>query len=131
MQYLHGVEHPSTLWQVPADGSAEPRQLTFPASGWATDPDWSDSGLLFTFVSEANGVGDAYVLRDDGPPEKLTDRGDVQAATWSPDGSRIAFVAEDTSDGTKTMWTKDADLHAAEHEIDVGGVKGVSAWGAR
>ncbi len=65
---------------------------------------WSPIGDWIAFVrawSEGTLEGDITLIRPNGEEETLLTRGD--APTWSPDGSRLAFVHEGD------IWTIDAD----------------------
>lgn len=93
----------SHVWLVPAAGGA-PRQLTFSERG-ESQPAWSPDGTMLAFVSARGaGTGDdapkaqIWVLRlDGGEAWKLTDaREGVTGFAWSPDGSRVAYLVNDT-----------------------------------
>jgi dipeptidyl aminopeptidase/acylaminoacyl peptidase len=89
------------VFVVPADGSAEPTQLT---SGDFEDasPAWSPDGSKIAFASgreddwDLTGVTDVYVIdAEGGEPERITKGGgSAGASSWSPDGSLIAHVFE-------------------------------------
>jgi dipeptidyl aminopeptidase/acylaminoacyl peptidase len=87
------------LFVVPADGSADPRQLTkgdFDHSA----PAWSPDGQTIAFVSQldddwdVNLATDLYLADASGgwEPSKLTaSEGGVDHPAWSPDGNALAF----------------------------------------
>jgi len=91
----------SSIWLVPADGSAPPRRLS--AEGFtANAPRWSPSGKTLAFLSTRNPEGSAeaprpqiYLLPTAGgealAPTKL--KNGVQTYQWSPDESRIVAVS--------------------------------------
>jgi dipeptidyl aminopeptidase/acylaminoacyl peptidase len=94
------VDRPHHVFVVPADGSAEPRQLT---DGDFEDswPAWSPDGSRIAFVSARHDdwdlgyTNDLYLIDADGKgePELLTGTdGDVAGPSWSPDGTRIAYM---------------------------------------
>jgi len=109
----------SSLWIVPADGSAEPRRLTLGARR-DTTPRWSPDGRTIAFLSDrgavlaAGGGGDRVVspdadkdLRgatqvwllpmDGGEATQLTRLPeDVSELAWSPDGTRLCVVSAAT-----------------------------------
>ena len=88
---------PQHLFVVPADGSAEPVQLT---DGDYEDhsPCWSPDGGTVAFVSARHQDWDLEMVNDvylvdaaGGEPRRLTQGGgSVGAPSWSPDGSRLA-----------------------------------------
>jgi dipeptidyl aminopeptidase/acylaminoacyl peptidase len=86
------------IFTVPADGSAEPTQLT---AGDYEDgaPTWSPDGTRIAFVSardeawDVEDTRDVYVVdAEGGEPVRVTDgSGSCAAPSWSPDGALIAF----------------------------------------
>jgi dipeptidyl aminopeptidase/acylaminoacyl peptidase len=116
----------SAVWSVPADGSSEPRRLTF-AGTRDGSPRWSPDGRWFAFTS-AHGEDPAqlFVLPVDGPGEsrRLTDlREAVEQPVWSPDSSSIAFAArahdpnDDEDDPSKRRPRRLTRLqHRLDHE---------------
>jgi len=88
------------LFVVPADGSAEPRQLT-DGDFEHSSPAWSPDGQKLAFVSARSEDWDielaSYVYVVDaagGEPTLVTTEteGGCEAPVWSADGSRIAFL---------------------------------------
>jgi dipeptidyl aminopeptidase/acylaminoacyl peptidase len=86
------------VFTVPADGSADPTQLTsgdFEHGG----PAWSPDGSRIAFVSardpdwDVRFVTDVFVVAPDGgEPERLTaEDGVCEEPAWSPDGSALAY----------------------------------------
>ena len=83
---------------MPADGSAEPRQLTDAEQDHGA-PVWSPDGSQLVF-STARGddwdtqlVSDLYVMSSEGGEPQLLTHGDGACSdpVWSPDGMRIAY----------------------------------------
>jgi dipeptidyl aminopeptidase/acylaminoacyl peptidase len=96
------MESRTRIWMVPAAGGAA-RQITFGERG-DTQPQWSPDGRYISFVSargQASGdeqpKAQVYLMRADGGEAwKLTDSKEAVASySWSPDSTRIAFVATD------------------------------------
>jgi dipeptidyl aminopeptidase/acylaminoacyl peptidase len=86
-------DYDTSIWVVPADGSAPPRSLT---SGTRdSSPRWSSDGRKLAFVRSAGGPPQIFVLPfAGGEAAAVTDlpRG-AGAPLWSPDGRRIAFAS--------------------------------------
>jgi len=92
-------DRPQHLFVVPADGSAEPTQIT---SGdfEHEQPNWSPDGTKIAFASarhedwDTTPIRDIYVMPSEGgDPVCVTSvDGTCSAPSWSPDGSRIAFL---------------------------------------
>jgi dipeptidyl aminopeptidase/acylaminoacyl peptidase len=91
------------VWLVPADGSAEARQITFGERG-ETSPAWSPDGRFISFVAaRGSGTGDDapkpqiwIMSAEGGEAAKLTDAKEgVEAYAWSRDARRIAYLSRD------------------------------------
>ncbi len=86
----------SDLWLVAADGSSEPRQLTF-NTGSDGSPTWSPDGTRLAFTSKrGDSPPQLYILPMDRPgeAEPVTELPiGVGGPQWFGDGSRIAFSA--------------------------------------
>ncbi|MPZ90876.1 MAG: prolyl oligopeptidase family serine peptidase [Actinobacteria bacterium] len=88
-------EYRGSIWLVPADGSAEPRQFT---SGSTRDasPVWSPDGSRIAFTSKrASKAMQLFVIPiEGGEAVQLTELSeDVEELDWSPDGTKIVFSA--------------------------------------
>jgi dipeptidyl aminopeptidase/acylaminoacyl peptidase len=87
-------EYRQTIWLVPTDGSAAPREFT--TGGKDAQPRWSPDGTQLAFVSgRERDERQLYVMpAAGGEARPLTDlKEGVGEAVWSPDGTRIAFTA--------------------------------------
>jgi dipeptidyl aminopeptidase/acylaminoacyl peptidase len=93
-----------SIWIVPVVGGA-PRRLTNAPAGagdprQATDraPQWSPKGRWILFQSGRSGTNGLYAVSEDGAvTSKLTSAGEATDGKWSPDGSKIVYVARDES----------------------------------
>jgi len=88
----------SQLFVVPADGSAEPKQLTDSEQDNGT-PAWSPDGSQLVFASSRGDdwdtqlVFDLYLVSAEGGEAELLTHGDGACSDpcWSPDGTRIVY----------------------------------------
>ena len=93
-------EYETTVYVVPVDGSAPPRQFTA-EEGSDAEPRWSPDGDRLAFTS-ARGDADTpqlWVLpTDGGEARQVTDVvGGVADIAWSSDGERVAFAQRATA----------------------------------
>jgi dipeptidyl aminopeptidase/acylaminoacyl peptidase len=98
------ADRPSRVMVVAADGSTPPVRLTdgtFQAHGVA----WSPDGTTVAFTSgrhehwDLDGAADLFIAASDGSaePVRLTPTGGAYASpTWSPDGTRLAYLVDPT-----------------------------------
>ena len=88
-------ERKTTWWRVPADGSDEPYR--FIGEDGANGPRFSPDGERIAFTRSVEEKSQLFVMRTDGGEAiQLTEHdASVGSFEWSPDGSRIFFVADD------------------------------------
>jgi dipeptidyl aminopeptidase/acylaminoacyl peptidase len=87
----------SDLWIAPADGSAQPRRLTFSKSG-ESGAAWSPDSrrLAFSAKREGDEVSQIYVMDVMGGGEavRVTSLSTgARSPVWSPDGKAVAFTS--------------------------------------
>jgi dipeptidyl aminopeptidase/acylaminoacyl peptidase len=85
---LAGGPPPQTVWAASLDGSA-PRQI-----GPGNSPAVSPRGDVVAYLS--GGQIWTAPLAGGAPSQLIVDRGDASSLTWSPDGSKLAFVSTRT-----------------------------------
>ena len=110
------VDEVPQVFVMNADGSGQ-TNLTNDSSYLDSDPDWSPDGstLVFTNIgrSHPGSVGpDLWTMSADGsgvqPLAHQRDYSDGTAPEWSPDGSQIAFAANNGT-GALRIWVCNAD----------------------
>jgi dipeptidyl aminopeptidase/acylaminoacyl peptidase len=120
------------IWIVEADGSRLTRVVAKPAGG--RDPRWSPDGRRLAFISRRRGWSQVWLIdapvprrgrpqRDPRPPEAtpLTETGlDVESMVWSPDGSRLAVMAQRQPEDLTTAQIAIVDAATGKSEIVAG-----------
>ncbi len=102
------ADRPKHLFVVPADNSAEPKQLT-DGGHQHNSPNWSPDGLHIAFTAarhknwDIDVVNDIYVIAaKGGRPKKITRTQDgCSLPSFSADGTRIAYNCTPGRDGTR------------------------------
>jgi dipeptidyl aminopeptidase/acylaminoacyl peptidase len=117
-------DRPRHIFVVPADGSAEPRQITSGESG-DSNPSWSPDGKRIAFASarhrdwDIDLASDIYVVSaDGGRPKKITKTQDgCSWPSWSPDGRRIAYNCSPERFGTHHTQIAVVDIASRETKL--------------
>jgi eukaryotic-like serine/threonine-protein kinase len=99
---FNGTEVETPLWIVPATGGS-PRRVD---DLNAHDGAWSPDKQLIAFA-----LGDGLFLMDSNNEKRriFTARGFVFWPRWSPDGKRLRFTVEDSSNLSSELWEVHAD----------------------
>lgn len=120
------------IWLVEADGSRLVRVVAKPGGG--RDPRWSPDGRQFAFISRRRGWSQVWLIeapvprrgrpqRDPRPAEArpLTALGvDVETFAWSPDGTRLAVMAQQQADALVTSQIAIVDVATGEQRVVAG-----------
>jgi Tol biopolymer transport system component len=105
------------IYIMNADGSGEPRRLTFdaaptyPLETRSQNPAWSPDGTRIAYESTRglDGKGEIFVTNADGSGEPINVSNHPDWDTdpaWSPDGTQITFTSERA--GQRDIWAVDA-----------------------
>ena len=122
-------ERDGDIWALDLDSGQE-HQLT--DDGGSVRPSWSADGGWLLFYKKPTGA--PWVVRQDGSGAWVVDAEEVQLATWSPGGHRLAYV---TQDGALSVVDADGgervELLPGGHEFDGAAWspdgKRLAAWG--
>ena len=109
-----------------ADGTGVRNLTNHPANDWG--PDWSSDGEWIVFNSDRDGGSlRGYLVRPDGSDlTRLPIDGWVEYATFSPDGSRIAFMSHVGSN--YDIFVADVATGATTRLTDADGSDGWPSW---
>ena len=101
--------------------------LVRPGSQWVTDV--SADRLLFTDEPEGNGFSEIWTLAlDEGaePELVLSTAEDVEYAVFSPDGTWIAYMSQET--GEKEVWVQEFPGPGSRKKVSPGGEAARPVW---
>jgi Tol biopolymer transport system component len=110
------------IYVMNADGTGEPRRLTFdaaptsPLETQSQNPAWSPDGTRIAYESTRGleGKGEIFVMNADGSgqPINVSNHPDWDTdPAWSPDGTQITFTSERA--GQRDIWAVDAPAPSA------------------
>jgi Tol biopolymer transport system component len=121
-----GVNEDDEIYIVRADGTGARNLTNDPANDWG--PDWSSDGEWIVFNSDREGGAlGGYVVRPDGSDlRRLPIDGWVEYATFSPDGTRIAFMSHVGSD--YDIFVADVTTGEMNQLTDASGSDGWPVW---
>jgi Tol biopolymer transport system component len=115
------------IFLLSVDGSGVEQVLATPAE--EANGDLSPDGAAIAFESDASGVSEIYLTRRTGPaswsaPLQLSRGGGVDAV-WSPDGKRIAYLAQNV---LKVMLADGSGVRSLVGADGPGGVPEFAQW---
>jgi TolB protein len=128
-----GDDASTEIYAVGADGSGQRRLTNNDVADWG--PDWSPDGRSIVWNSSVGTFGFGfygYTMRPDGSGVRRLSRHYVEYPAWSPDGSRIAFMAQEPgavgSNPDYNIFVMDADGSDAHRLTTTPGSDGWPAW---
>ncbi len=133
-----GTNPPAPSASVAAGATAPPASTTT-KSPTATPPPRptpmaigdGEPWILFEWYRDGKDTKDLFLVRPDGSDAHaiVTDvPGEHKAASWSPDGTRIAFVVRDAETPDGSIWTANADGSGAKRLFDGGDACEWGVW---
>ncbi|MFB3905188.1 MAG: prolyl oligopeptidase family serine peptidase [Acidobacteriota bacterium] len=114
---IQGAVPHQNIWVLDLE-TRESRQFTT-SRAWETQPRWRPDGKALAFLSNRSGKPQVYVIPIGGGEAKAVTHSEkgVGPYAWSPDGSRIAYVAQepDTDEEKKRVEDRD-DPHVVTRD---------------
>ena len=133
--YRHqsGDDGSTEIYVMDADGSRQQALTRNDVADWG--PDWSPDGRLIVWNS-AVGTGGfsfyGYVIGPDGSGRRRITRHYIEYPAWSPDGSKVAFMAQEPgavgSNPDYNIFVMDADGSHIRRLTTADGEDGWAAW---
>jgi TolB protein len=133
--YRHqtGGDETTEIFVMDADGSAQHNLTRNRVADWG--PDWSPNGRWIAWNSAVGTDGYGlfgYVMRPDGSRVRRIANHYVEYPAWSPDGSKIAFMAQEAGaagdDPDYNIFVMDADGSTVRRLTNAPGEDGWPAW---
>jgi Tol biopolymer transport system component len=133
--YRHqtGGDETTEIFIMDPDGSARRNLTRNHVADWG--PDWSPNGRWIAWNSAVGADGDGlvgYVMRPDGSRVRRIAHHYVEYPAWSPDGSKIAFMAQEAGASGDNpdydIFVMDADGSDIRRLTDAPGEDGWPAW---
>ena len=120
-----GLNENDEIYVAAADGSERRNITTDPANDWG--PDWSPDGSTIVFNSDRDGGIRGFLVDADGSNLRPLDiDGWVEYPTFSPDGSRIAYMGH--NEGDYDIYVADPTTGATDRLTDSPGGDGWPVW---
>jgi TolB protein len=133
--YRHqpGDDGTTEIYVMDADGSRVTRLTQNRVADWG--PDWSPDGRRIVWNSAVGTGGFSFrgsTMRPDGSEVSVLSHHDVEYPAWSPDGTKIAFMAQEPdaggSDPDYNIFVMDADGSDIRRLTIAPGEDGWPAW---
>jgi TolB protein len=121
-----GINEDDEIVVVDADGGESRNVTRDPANDWG--PDWSSDGRTIVYNSDrGDGTPSGYLTSPDGTHRRRIETDAwVEYPSFSPDGTRIAFMSHDGGD--YDIWVADVATGETTRLTDAPGSDGWPSW---